>query len=207
MCGGSPDKAQKEAQAAEDQRRASVTAAQQQIEGIYSSPQRGADIADLVAATKSFLGGDLSRKNEIAQRGLKFALARSGQTMGSLEVDKRRDLGQEYLRGALEVNRRGDAAGSALRQSDQQSKLDLFSQAAAGLDATTAARNAGESMRANIGLARADATQNGIGDLFGSFADIYKNSRDQRGRDDAEKYQYGGGTYYAPNQYFSSAGR
>ena len=203
MCGGGAGSAQKEADAAEAARRAQVTQTQQAIEQAYGSPQRSADINDLIGATRTFLGQDLSRRNAVAGRELKFANARSGQSLGSLSVDRNRQLGQEYLRGALEVERRAQGAGSQLRDADQQAKLGLFNQAAAGLDMTTAVRNAGEAMRAQAGIQRADALQSGLGGLFDSFGDIYKNSRADKGARDAEKYQYN--TTYTPNQFFSAA--
>ena len=201
---GTHDRAQKEAQAAEEKRRADITATQQAIEGIYNNPKREADIADLQRATQTYLTNDLNKQNGQAQRQAKFALARNGQTMGSYDADLHRDLGQTYLCGTLEATRRSQAAGNSLRQADQQAKLDLFGQAAAGLDMGTASRNAMESMRANAGTARADALQSGLGDLFGTFADIRKNSLDQQGKNQAEKYQYGG-AFYGPNQYWASA--
>lgn len=206
MCiGGGTDQATKEAERAEAERRRQVAATQQAIEGIYSSPQRQQDISGLEAAVRQFLGQDLSRKTGEAQRSLKFALARDGQTLGSTAVDRNRDLGEQYLRGSLEVDRRAQAAGAALRDADQQAKLSLFSQAAAGLDQTTAVRQAGEGMRANIGIARGDALQSGLGDLFSQLGDIYKRSRERKGAADAEKYQYGG-QFYSPNQYFAGYG-
>lgn len=202
--GGGGNDAQKEADAAEAKRSAQVQATQQQIESIYSSPQREADIQDLIKATQSYLGQDLDKQNNTAQRQAKFALARNGQTMGSYDVDLHRDLGQQYLRGALEVTRRAQAAGSSLRNADQSAKLDLFSQAAAGMDMTTAARNANEAMKASAGMTKADALQSGLGDLFSTLGDVRKNSLEAQGKNQAEKYQYGSNPY-TPNQYFSSA--
>lgn len=201
---GSHDSAQKEAEKAERERRAQVEATQKQIESIYSSPSREADIKDLIAATQQYLGQDLDKQNNVAQRQAKFALARNGQTMGSYDADLHRDLGQQYLRGALEVTRRAQGAGNALRSADQQAKLDLFSQAAAGMDMTTASRNAAESMKAAAGMTRADALQSGLGDLFGTLSEVRKNSLETQGKNQAEKYQYGS-TPYTPNQYFSAA--
>lgn len=205
MCGPSNDAA-KEASAAEDARRAQVSSTQKAIEGVYNNPQREAQIGDLVAATRQFMTGDLNKQNSAANRNLKFALSRSGQQMGSLDADRHRDLGETFLRGSLEAERRAQAAGNSLRQADQNAKFNLFNQATAGLDMTTALRNAGESMRSGIGIAKADALQSGLGDLFGSFGDIYKGSREAKGRADAEKYQYGGGTYYTPSQFFGGGG-
>lgn len=194
---GSSNKAAREAEASEAARRAQVAAAQQQIESIYTAPGRETDINDLIAATKQFLTRDLTEKNVNAKRDLKFALARGGQSGGSVDVDEHGELGKLFLKGALEAERRSQQAGNSLRQADQSSKLNLFSMAQQGLDMTTAARQAGEAMRSNIAGAKSDAFQTGIGDLFGQMGDIYKRSRERAGERKAERYQYG--TFYAPS--------
>lgn len=195
--GGSSNKAQAQAQQAEKQRQAQVSATQQRIESIYDSPARESQIADLIGATRDFLGKDLDRQNATGTRQLKFALARNGQSGGSTDVDQNRDLGKNYLRGALEVERRAQGAGSSLRSADQQAKQQLFAQASSGLDITTAARQAGESMRASAGTARADALQSGLGDVFGDFSTIYKQSLDraQQRKNDQSLGAYTPGAY------------
>jgi hypothetical protein len=196
----SAQRAQQQADAAEKERRAAVERAQRAITAIYGSPQRETDIQDVENATRDYLQGDLNRQNATAARELRFALARSGQTMGSVDVDKNRTLAENFLRGAVEVQRRANAAGSALRQADQASKINLFSMAQQGLDATTAAQQAGEMMRANVATAKADALESGLGDVFSNLGDIYKKSRERAGAERAEKYQYN--TFYTPNQWY-----
>ena len=194
---GSSDSASREAAAEEARRRAEVAAVQQRIEGIYTSPQREADIEGVVGATRQYLDRDLRSKNSEAERLLRFALARSGQTMGSVDVDQRRDLGEAFLRGALEVERRAQQAGTTLRQADQSSKLNLFTMAQSGLDMTTAARQSSEAMRSNIASAQSEAMQSGLGDLFTQFADIHKRSRERAGERAAQRYSYQ--PFYAPS--------
>ena len=203
MC-SSNNSATRQAEQAEAQRRAQVSATQRQIEGIYSTPEREGQITDLIGATRQFLNTDLDRQNAVANRELKFSLARSGQSGGSTAVDQNRDLGDAFLRGVLETERRAQAAGASLRGADQAAKQNLFSMAQSGLDMTTAARQAGEAMRVNLGNARADATQSGIGEVFSGFADAYKRSRERAGTAQAEKYQYG--TAYAPSPYATGGG-
>lgn len=201
MGSGGAGRAQQEARAAEEQRRREIEGTQRRIETIYSDPNREADIRDVMEATRQYLQGDLDRQNTKASRETKFALARSGQTMGSVDADLNRDLSENYLRAALEVQRRANAAGNSLRQADQSSKLNLFSMAQQGLDMTTAVRQATESMRSNLAGAKADATQSGLGELFKDFGDIYKRSREKKGEASAEKYQYG--TFYTPNNWYA----
>lgn len=176
---GSSNNASREASAAEAQRRQQVESVQRQVEAIYGAPQRETDIRDVENATRDYLQGDLDRQSKRTARELKFALARDGTTMGSRDVDQNRELAENFLRGAVEVQRRAGAAGNSLRQADQASKLGLFSMAQQGLDMTTAARQAGESMRSNIAGAKADALQTGLGDLFSNFGKVYTASRER----------------------------
>lgn len=194
--GSSSNKAQREAQAAEQQRSADIARTQRQIETIYSNPRRENDILDLIAATRQYQTRDLDKANASAGRNLKFAMARTGKTGGSVDVDKHRQLGQDYLREAANVERRAQAAGTALRNADQQSKLGLFSMAQQGLDMTTATRQASEAMRNNLANQKADAANVDMNNAFSSLADVYKNSKEQAGAAKAEHYQYG--TFYAP---------
>jgi DNA-binding PucR family transcriptional regulator len=189
--GGGGGNQQRAAEQAEAQRRADILNTQRRIESIYNTPAREAQIGDLTS--------DLDKKNLQAQRQSKFALARSGQTMGSLNVDTNKRLSDEYLRGTLEAERRAQGSGNALRQADQSSKLNLFQLAQSGVDMTTAANQAAAQMRQNIGMAQAEATQQGLGDLFGTFGDVYKRSRERAGTERAEKYQYG--SFWAPSMY------
>lgn len=201
--GGSSNAATRQAQQAEEDRRRQVSATQRAVEGIYSTPEREAQVQGLIGSTRNFLQTDLDKQNEQTKRQLKFAMARGGTTGGSLAVDQGRAVSDSYLRGILEAERRAQAAGNSLRSADQSAKQGLFSMAQSGLDMTTAARQAGESMRVNFGNAKADSTQSGIGDVFNSFADINKRSRERAGAASAEKYQYG--TAYNPSPYLSGA--
>jgi len=202
--GSSSNSAQRSAQRAEEQRRADVLAAQRAIAGIYADPRRERDIRDVEGATRDYLQSDLDRQNSEAMRQLKFALARDGQTMGSVDVDQKRTAAENFLRGAVEVQRRANAQGNALRQADQASKLGLFSMAQQGLDMTTAARQAGESLRANLASAKADALESGLGDVFSNLGDIYKGSRERAGKASAERYQYN--TFYSPSPWYGRMG-
>lgn len=199
---GSARRQQRAAEQAEAQRRADIARTQQSVEAIYSTPEREAQIQDLVGATRTFLGQDLDRKNTGTRRQAKFALARSGMTGGSVDVDVNQNIAEDYLRGALEVERRSQAAGNSLRQADQQAKQNLFAMAQSGLDSTTAARQALTGMRVDAANARSEALQQGIGDVFGQFGDIYRQSKESRIRRDQEKQLSG---VYAPSPWLSWA--
>jgi len=181
MCFGGSDKAVKAATAEEEKRKAEIAAAQQRIESIFGSPKRESDITDLENATRSFLNEDLGRQKGDADRQLKFALARSGLSKGSADVDQNLRLGDDFLRGVQEVERRSKTAGTNLRSQDQETKNSLFSQILGGLDTTTAAQQAAHSMQQNIALSKSSAQQQGLNDVFGDFSDIFKSSKTAAG--------------------------
>lgn len=195
MCFGGGGDAAAEARQQEEQRKAEIAAANARVESIFGSPQREAQIQDLEAATRDFLQSDLNRQHTDTSRNLKFALARSGLGGGSVDVDQNRRLAENYLRGTLEAQRRANAAGASLRSQDANTKAGLFSQILGGLDATTAATQAAQALQTNVALAKSDAYQQGLGDLFGDFSDLFKLSREQAGE---RRQAYDFNTLYAP---------
>jgi len=189
-------KAAKEAQRQEDLRRAQIIATQKKIESVFNSPQRESDIQDFIGSQRGLLQSDLDRKKQDQDRQLKFATARSGLSGGSVDVDQNRNLSELYLRGVVEAERQAQNSGATLRGEDQAAKHSLFAQVQGGLDATTAAQNAAQSMRTNASLAKTNANFNAFDTLFGGLGSYYKNSREDAGVRRANKYDFG--TLFGP---------
>lgn len=202
------NKAANEASRAEKQRQASIANTQSSVNRVFNDPRRQGEISDFVNATREFYGQDLGRQKTQSDRELKFALTRNGVMGGSTQVDQQRRLGEDYQRGLLDVDRRARAAGADLETADQEARARLISLATSGLDATTAARQASESMRVGLESAKASATASGLGDVFTGMKPFVQNARDsaerRRANRDAgwELYQpsaatafnYGGGS-------------
>lgn len=195
MSGGN-DSAQKEAQRAEQQRQAQIARTSQSIEAIFSDPSRQAQYDDVYNATRDLGMADLDRQKAQADRSTTFALARSGLTGGSRATDVGTQLGQDYINGLLTVDQKAQAAKSDFMNADQTTKNNLLSLAQAGLDITTANQNASSALQSNLEGARATGLVNGIGEVFGTAADIAKASEDERLRRQAAQ-QYGQ-TSYSP---------
>lgn len=193
--------AQRDAQRAEEERQRQVSATQQRIESIFSTPQREADIGKFLEATRGYYRTDADRQQGDAAKNLRFALARSGTTGGSYDADTNARLYETYQRGLLEADRRAQAAAQGLRTADQDAKQRLFSLAQSGLDATTATQQASQALRNNLGQAAVDAREGNLGNLFSNFGDIYKQSVEQQEQKKAQRDIYG--TLYAPSQYGS----
>jgi hypothetical protein len=197
--GSDSDGGYAQAKADEEARRAEIERRQRQIEAIFSSPQREQQYTEFENALRQGLFSDLDRTKVRNDRELKFALARSGLSGGSVDVDQNRNLAETYLRGVAEAERKTQRGGAELRASDQQSKQQLFSQLLAGADATTATQNAAQMMRTNIGLAKDDATYGAFDTLFGGFGDLYKQSKESAGERRA-RHQYGLDTLFQSRQ-------
>lgn len=181
MCFSSGPDPSVAAEEAERRRQAEIAAAQRRVEGIFSSPQREAQIQDFINAQRGFLQSDLDREHRDNQLQTKFATARSGLAGGSVDIDRNQLLAETYLRGIAEAERRAQNAGADLRASDQQSKQTLFGQILSGADVSTAAQNAAQMMRINAQQAGQDSYVNAFDSLFGDFGDIYKSSREAAG--------------------------
>lgn len=190
MGGGSSNKAQREAQRAEEERLRQIQNTQRRIESAFTTPQREQDIQSFLDATRQYYRSDADRQQQDAARGLRFAVARSGQAGGSFDADTNARLAETYKRGIIEADRRAQAAASNLRAQDQQSKQQLFALAQSGLDSGTAQAQAMQALRQNLEQGRATANENSLGDLFGSFGEVYKNSVAQDEARKAQLYTY-----------------
>lgn len=194
--GSGGNSAQRAAEQQEAQRQRQITASTGRINNVFDNPDRQAQYGQLVNDTQQFYQSDLDRQKGDTDRKLKFAMARSGQTGGSVAADTNQRVGEDYLRGTVEASRRAQQAGAGLRQSDEQARASLLAMAQSGLDATTAASRSAESMQNNLMAGRAGATANQLGDMFGNFADIYKRSQERAAETKGRKYDFG--TQYQP---------
>lgn len=174
---GPGNSAAKEANRAEEQRQASIKGTQAKVNDVFNSPQRAADIGDFVNATRSFYQQDLDRQKAEADRGLKFALAKSGLTGGSTQVDQQGLLADNYGRGLLQVEQKAQGAGASLSAADQDARARLISLATSGLDATTAAQQAAASMRSNLQAGQSEARLGSLGDSFSQFNQFAQNAK------------------------------
>lgn len=170
--------AAREAQRAEDARIAAIRGTQSRVNQVFDSPERQADIQQFVADLRGLNMADLDRNKQLADRSLKFALARNGQIGGSTQIDRQERLGEDYQRGVLDVDRRALGAGAELQAADQDARARLIQLATSGLDATTGAQQASAAMRSNIEGAQSQAKMQGLDSMFGSVADFAKQSRE-----------------------------
>lgn len=202
--GAGPDNAAREAEANEANRRWQIQQTSNNINRVFDAPSRQAQYADFLAATRDLYKQDLDRKNSENNRQMKFSLARSGQTGGSVARDQGTAAGEQYQRGLIEADRLAQGQEADLRSQDEQARSTLLSMAQQGLDSTTAASQAASAMRNNLQAGQGTSMVKGIGDIFGQFGDAYTRSRQDAERRRGEKYSYQ--TIYQPGNFTAYGG-
>lgn len=182
--------ATKRARLDEAERQAKMTEATSRLNAVFDSPERQAQIAAFLAALRDQYGTQLNRQKAVQDRNLKFSMARSGLTGGSAAVDANRLLGEEFSQGILDSENRAQAAVGDLRSADEASRMGIISMIRSGLDSTTAAQRAGSAMQANAQGAQGRAMTEGLGDVFGSTAELYKRQTEAAERRRGERAAY-----------------
>lgn len=171
MCGGGGGDASKEARRQEEERKAQVKAATAAIDRAYSG--RDTQLQEFVNALRAEYRTDADRQKQIADRQMKFALARGGLTGGSAAADAGTRLGEEYTKGVLQTERQAQDALSRLKSADEASRSDLIRLAQGGADVSTAASQAARALQSNLEGARAAGLVGGIGDIFQNTRNLY----------------------------------
>lgn len=181
------------AAAAESVREREINGTTARINDVFDSPGRQSQYAEYVAALRGRYADQLNRGKQVADRQNKFAIARSGLTGGSRDVDSRRDLGEKYLQQLLGAEEKAQAAGADLRGEDSAARTNLIGLANNGLDATTAATRSITGLQQRANMARTEANSEGFADAFGAAADAYSRKRNGDTYKRAYENGYGGG--------------
>jgi len=176
------ERAQREAQQAEEARRAAIAETTRRVNAAYDAPERQRQYDDFVGAVRDNYVRDANRQKKVADRNLKFSMARGGLVGGSADVDAKRTLGEEFTRGILDAEGKAQGALADLKAQDEASRLNLIQLAQSGLDATTATQRAGAQIAASAQGAKADAMAKGLGDIFGTTSSIYKQQQEAAAR-------------------------
>lgn len=181
------------AAAAEAAREREIAGTTDRINQVFDSPARQAQYGEYISALRGRYSDQLNRGKQVADRQNKFAVARSGLTGGSRDVDSRRDLGQKYLENLLGAEERTQAAGADLRGEDSAARTSLIGLANNGLDATTAATRSITGLQQKANMARTEANSEGFANTFSAAADAYGRKRNGDAYKDAYNRGYGGG--------------
>ena len=154
---------------------------------------------------------NLERLNEERERGdreLKFALARTGQSGGTGEIDARDQFQKNYDDALFDIAKFSDSAAARFRNADESARLKLLGQAQSGMSATTAATNAANQLALNAEQAEAYNDMASLGDLFSNIALLRQNTpqprqqprTDRRFGDDEYRTMFNAGSYGGSTQ-------
>lgn len=174
MCGGGGNAAAAAAEQ-EKQRQSTISGNVNQIDSAFANRQPQYD--QYLNATRNLYQTELGRQQGIASRDMKFALARSGQTGGSVAADQGNELGREMAQGSIQAEQKAQSGLSSLQSQDQAERLQLISLAQSGANIGNAATQSTEALRSNLGTAMAGSTASGLGDIFGGISKSYENSQ------------------------------
>lgn len=184
----------------EKRREKRIASATDRVNTVFDAPTRAAGREDFLRALRENYMRDLTKQKTLADRRLRFSMARSGLSGGSAAVDANRTLGEDFTSGLLNMENRAQAGLADLEAQDEQSRLGLLQMVRNGMDATVAAQRAGAAMRTNIENAKTSNLVNGLGDAFGNTAAIYKTQQEaqerRRGARDAGVSIYGAKSPY-----------
>lgn len=184
---GSSNRAVKQAKRQERERQAAIDLGTGRVNAIYDAPDRVGQRDDFIAALRAQYGDQLDRQKAVADRRLRFALARNGLTGGSAAVDANRTLGEDYMAGLVDAENRAQGAGAGLMAQDEESRLALLQLVQSGMDAATAGSRAQSALRTNLERSRTGALTDSLGDVFGNTATIYKRQEEGAERRRGEK--------------------
>lgn len=178
MGSGGNNRAQRAAERAEAERQQQISSGTAELNRIFGSPERERQIGDVLDATREKFMMDLDRQKVDTDRNLKFAMARGGLSGGSLAADKGREVGETYIRGRTEAERKAQGVASDIRLTDQASKQNLLAMIQSGLDMNTASMQATQSLQNNLASARSGASMGALDNMFGMFGDLWTQSRE-----------------------------
>lgn len=140
----------------------------------------------------------LSKQREEAGRNVRFNVARSGLTGGSVDVDENQNLANRYSEGVIQANSNADGIVNNVRAKDEATRADLISRINAGMDANSASQAALAQIQNNQNIAKVDAQSNLLSNFFNGIASGIGG------------YQYGQGqaadAQKAYNSYYSTSG-
>ncbi len=161
---------------------------------------RDAMYADVADAVKQTAMRDLDRQYSEASNKNLFGLARSGLLGSSVDAESGGKLQELYSEGGLKAAQSGQSAANELRTTDEKTRQNLISLAQSGLDTGTAASMAANQLAATGDLAKSQAADSTVGDLFGNLSQAYLTNAYLNAR-----YGSSGGGSSAPTGYGATA--
>lgn len=174
MCMGGGNNATQQAEA---QQQAQQTAINNNVSAINSAfAGRQGQYNQYLSALNQSYQTQLGLQQSQAARGLKFALARGGQTGGSLAADQGAELQREMGQGTVTAQEQANAKLAGLESSDQAERLQMISLAQSGANIGNAAQQTATSLSSNLQNAQANLGPGTLGNVFGGIGTDVTNA-------------------------------
>ena len=137
----------------------------------------------------------LGKQKQDTDRELRFGLARSGLTGGSVDVDKNQNVADRYSEGIITANSNADGIVNSVKAKDEGARIDLISRINAGMDANSASSSALASIQNNQNAAKVEGQSNLLNNFFNGIM----------GGIGAYQYQTGAGSVKQPSNTYYNA--
>lgn len=174
MCMGGGNNAAAQAQQQQQQQQEAIGKNVSAINSAFAGRQ--GQYNDYLSALNKSYQTQLGLQQSQASRGLKFALARGGQTGGSLAADQGAELQREMGQGTVQAQEQANAKLAGLQSSDEAERLQMISLAQSGANIGNAAQQTDTALASNLNNAQSALGPNTLGNIFGGITTDITNS-------------------------------
>lgn len=179
--GPDPNAAANAAAAAEAARQAQIQKSLNQVNALFSSPERQQQYTDYGNNTFDLLKTGLDQNARTAGHSLEDGLVRTGNIGGSEDVIQHGKLQQDYSQGLLHASDQAQQAAAQLKAQDYALEGNLDNAILGGMSSTTAAQQANQQLQANLQGAQATVAPTALDQTFGDLANAYLNGKANTG--------------------------
>lgn len=167
MCFGSNNSATQAATQQAQTQQADINNSIGQINAAFANRQ--GQYNNYLSALNSSYQQQLNLQQADASRGLKFALARSGMTGGSVAADQGGVLQREMGQGTLTAAEQAQAKLAGLQSSDVASRQQQIALAESGANIGNAGAQTATALQANLNSAQSNLGPDTLGNVFGGI--------------------------------------
>ena len=147
----------------------------QSAEAKNNATARQAGYDQIRTSNMDIMNSDIARNRSDAERALKFGLARSSLTGGSVDIDENKNILDANQRSTVQANQLADNQVQQVRAQDEADYANSIQKINAGLDADTAITAATAAVKNNRDQAISDPTSSSLNNLFSSVGNFWNN--------------------------------
>ena len=195
MTSGNTSKAADAAAEASNENQQQIAGATAAIQGAYNSPERQQQYQTYAANLQKYYNTQIQQQQDVANKNLKFSLARSGLTGGSQAAYAGGVEANDSAQASLQAENQVQTATSNLKQSDVNSENSLEALAQNGLSTGNATTQAAQAQQASLQGAQTAQNPTSLGQLFQNTANIYNTETTANAQTRAAQLSPYGGIY------------